>query len=35
MSENFVTKRPVEERVKDHQEIYTDLEDKVIENNAE
>jgi glutamate synthase (NADPH/NADH) small chain len=35
MSENFVTKRPVEERVKDHREIYTELEDKIIEKNAE
>lgn len=34
MAKDLITKRPVEERVKDHQEIYVDLDDAVIEKNA-
>jgi len=34
VAEDFVTKRPVEERVKDHREIYIELDDSVIEKNA-
>lgn len=34
MTKDLITKRPVEERVKDHQEIYVDLDDELIENNA-
>lgn len=34
MAGEIIAKRPVEERIKDHQEIYTDLDDKVIQKNA-
>ena len=34
MSKDLITKRPVEERIKDHREIYVELDDKVIEKNA-